>query len=297
MARERIKETTGDRVFNFINYTVATLVLLIIAYPVWVVIISSFSDPNALMSGKVWITPVGFNLDGYAAILRDERIWTGLTNSLIYTVFGTLVNMIVTVLAAYPLSRKDFTLRGPISLIFAFTMWFSGGLIPTFLLVQELGLFNTRLAMILPTAMSVWNMIILRTYFQSNVGGELLEAAKIDGCDDFQYLWKIALPLSKPSLAVICLYYLVANWNTFMNAYLYLTDESLYPIQVVLRDILLLGSSASSSSSAMQEGKAVITNELIKYSVVIAASLPMIIIYPFIQKFFVKGIMVGSVKG
>jgi len=205
--------------------------------------------------------------------------------------------MIVTVLAAYPLSRKDFTLRGPISLIFAFTMWFSGGLIPTFLLVQELGLFNTRLAMILPTAMSVWNMIILRTYFQSNVGGELLEAAKIDGCDDFQYLWKIALPLSKPSLAVICLYYLVANWNTFMNAYLYLTDESLYPIQVVLRDILLLGSSASSSSSAMQEGKAVITNELIKYSVVIAASLPMIIIYPFIQKFFVKGIMVGSVKG
>lgn len=297
MARERIKETTGDRVFNFINYTVATLVLLIIAYPVWVVIISSFSDPNALMSGKVWITPVGFNLDGYAAILRDERIWTGLTNSLIYTVFGTLVNMIVTVLAAYPLSRKDFTLRGPISLIFAFTMWFSGGLIPTFLLVQELGLFNTRLAMILPTAMSVWNMIILRTYFQSNVGGELLEAAKIDGCDDFQYLWKIALPLSKPSLAVICLYYLVANWNTFMNAYLYLTDESLYPIQVVLRDILLLGSSASSSSSAMQEGKAVITNELIKYSVVIAASIPMIIIYPFIQKFFVKGIMVGSVKG
>ena len=297
MLKKRIKETKSDKVFDFVNCTVATLVLLIIAYPVWVVVISSFSDPYALMAGKVWITPVGFSFDGYAAIFKNERIWTGLTNSLIYTVCGTLVNMIVTVLAAYPLSRKDFTLRGPISLLFAFTMWFSGGLIPTFLLVQDMGLFNTRLAMILPTAMSVWNMVIIRTYFQTNVGGELLESAKIDGCDDFRYLWRIAIPLSKPSLAVICLYYLVANWNVFMNAYLYLSDEDLYPIQIVLREILLLGSTASSSSNAMQEGKTQITNELIKYSLVIAASLPMILIYPFVQKFFVKGIMVGSVKG
>lgn len=297
MSKKRIKETRGDRVFDFFNCTVAALILLIIAYPVWVVVISSFSDPYALMSGKVWITPVGFNFDGYSAIFKNESIWTGLKNSLIYTIGGTLVNMVVTVLAAYPLSRKDFTLRGPISLLFAFTMWFSGGLIPTYLLVQNLGLFNTRLALILPTAMSVWNMIIIRTYFQSNVGGELLESAKIDGCDDFRYLWRIAIPLSKPSLAVICLYYLVANWNVFMNAYLYLSDADLYPIQIVLRDILLLGSAASTSSNAMQEGKSVITNELIKYSLVIAASLPMILIYPFIQKFFVKGIMVGSVKG
>lgn len=297
MSRKRIKETKGDRIFDFVNCTVAALALLVIAYPVWVVIISSFSDPYALMAGKVWIIPEGFNLDGYTAVFRDERIWTGLTNSLIYTVFGTLVNMIVTVLAAYPLSRKDFSIQGPISMVFAFTMWFSGGLIPTYLLIQNMGLFNSRLVMIIPTAMSVWNMIIIRTYFQSNVGGEILESAKIDGCDDFRFLWKIAIPLSKPSLAVICLYYMVSNWNIFMNAYLYLSKEELYPIQIVLREILLLGQSASTTSNAMLEGQSQITNELIKYSVVIIASLPMILVYPVVQKYFVKGIMVGSVKG
>ena len=296
MSRKSIKETKSDRIFDFANCTVAAIVLILIAYPVWVVVISSFSDPYALMAGKVWIVPEGFSFEGYSAVFKNERIWTGLTNSVIYTVGGTLVNMIVTILAAYPLSRKDFTIRGPISIIFAFTMWFAVGLIPTYLLIQQMGLFNSRWAMILPTAMSVWNMIIIRTYFQSNVGGEILESAKIDGCDDFRFLWKIAIPLSKPSLAVICLYYMVSNWNVFMNAYLYLSKEELYPIQIVLREILLLGQS-SSTSNAMLEGQSQITNELIKYSVVIIASLPMILIYPLVQKYFVKGIMVGSVKG
>lgn len=297
MAVKRIRETKSDRVFDFVNCSIAVLTLLIIAYPVWVVVISSFSDPYALMAGKVWLYPIGFSLDGYTAIFRNEQVWTGMMNSLIYTVGGTLVNMIVTVLAAYPLSRKDFTLQGPIALIFAFTMWFSGGLIPTYLLIQNMGLFNSRWVMIIPTAMSVWNMIIVRTYFQSNVGGEILESAKLDGCDDFRYLWKIAVPLSKPSLAVICLYYMVANWNVFMNAYLYLSKEELYPIQIVLREILLLGSTASASANAMQEGQTQITNELMKYTLVIVASLPMILVYPFVQKYFVKGIMVGAVKG
>ena len=297
MSVKKIRETKSDRVFDVVNCTVAALVLLIIAYPVWIVVISSFSDPYALMAGKVWLYPIGFSFDGYSAVFRNDQVWTGMLNSCIYTVFGTLVNMIVTILAAYPLSRKDLTIREPIALLFAFTMWFSGGLIPTYLLIRNMGLFNSRWVMILPTAMSVWNMVIVRTYFQTNVGGEILESAKLDGCDDFRYLWKIAVPLSKPSLAVVCLYYMVANWNVFMNAYLYLSKEELYPIQIVLREMLLTGSDASTSSNAMQEGKTQITNELMKYSLVIIASLPMVIVYPFVQKYFVKGIMVGSVKG
>lgn len=297
MKVKNLRETRSDRVFDFINYVFATLILLAILYPVIVVVSSSFSNPFALMSGKVWLLPVEPTLDGYRAILRHQQVWTGMYNSVIYTVLGTIVNMVVSVLAAYPLSRNDFSIKNPIAFIFAFTMWFSGGLIPTYLLVKELGLFNSRLALILPTAMNVWNMIIIRTYFQSNVGGELLESAKLDGCDDFRYLLKIAVPLSKPSLAVVCLYYMVANWNVFMNAYLYLKDQSLYPIQIVLRDILLMGQVEDISTNALQESQSRLLSELLKYSLVIVASLPMILIYPVVQKYFVKGIMIGAIKG
>lgn len=297
MAVKNIKETKSDKVFDIVNCSVSALILLVIAYPIWVVVVSSFSDPFALMAGKVWLYPIGFTLDGYEAIFKHEQVWTGMYNSLIYTVGGTIVNMIVTVLAAYPLSRKDFTLRNPIALMFAFTMWFSGGLIPTYLLIKNMGFFNSRWVMIIPTAMNVWNMIILRTYFQTNVAGEILESAKLDGCDDFRYLLSIAVPLAKPSLAVICLYYMVANWNVFMNAYLYLSKQELYPIQIVLREILLMGRVEEVSTNAVKESQAQLMNELLKYSLVIVASLPMIIIYPFVQKYFVKGIMVGAVKG
>ncbi len=297
MAVKSMKETRADRVFDWINVIFATLVLFVVAYPLIVVLSSSFSDAFALMAGKVWLFPVKPTLDGYKAILQHKQVWTGVYNSVIYTVFGTAVNMIVSVLAAYPLSRKDFSLRGPISLIFAFTMWFSGGLIPTYLLIKSMGLFNSRLVMILPTAMSVWNMIIIRTYFQSNISGELLESAKLDGCDDFRYLAQIAIPLSKPVLAVVCLYYMVANWNVFMNAYLYLQKQELYPIQIVLREILLMGNVEEIATNATKESQARLMNELLKYSLVIVASLPMILVYPFVQKYFVKGIMIGAVKG
>lgn len=297
MAVKSIKETRSDRIFDIVNNSVSALILLIIVYPIWVVVISSFSDPFALMAGKVWLYPVGFTLDGYEAIFKHEQVWTGMYNSLIYTVGGTAVNMVVTVLAAYPLSRKDFSLQGPIALIFAFTMWFGGGLIPTYLMTKAMGFYNSRWVMIIPTALNVWNMIILRTYFQSNVAGEILESAKLDGCDDFRYLWSIAVPLAKPSLAVICLYYMVANWNVFMQAYLYLNKQELYPIQIVLREILLLGRVEEVSTNAVEESQAQLMNELLKYSLVIVASLPMVIIYPFVQKYFVKGIMVGAVKG
>ena len=297
MAVKSMKETRADRVFDWINVIFATLVLFVVAYPLIVVLSSSFSNAFALMAGKVWLFPVKPTLDGYKAILQHKQVWTGVYNSVIYTVFGTAVNMVVSVLAAYPLSRKDFSLRGPISLIFAFTMWFSGGLIPTYLLIKSMGLFNSRLVMILPTAMSVWNMIIIRTYFQSNISGELLESAKLDGCDDFRYLAQIAIPLSKPVLAVVCLYYMVANWNVFMNAYLYLQKQELYPIQIVLREILLMGNVEEIATNATKESQARLMNELLKYSLVIVASLPMILVYPFVQKYFVKGIMIGAVKG
>lgn len=297
MSVKSIKENKSDRIFDVINVTIASLILFVTAYPIVVVLSSSFSNPFALMAGKVWLFPVGPTLDGYRAILQHKQVWTGVYNSVIYTVGGTAVNMIVTVLAAYPLSRKDFSLRNPISLMFAFTMWFSGGLIPTYMLVKSLGLFNTRLAMILPTALNVWNMIILRTYFQSNISGELLESAKLDGCDDFRYLLKIAVPLSKPVLAVVCLYYMVANWNVFMNAYLYLQKQELYPIQIVLREILLMGNVEEIATNATKESQARLMNELLKYSLVIVASLPMVVIYPFVQKYFVQGIMIGAIKG
>lgn len=297
MFKKSLRETKADRAFDAINCLIAIIILLLIAYPIWIVVISSFSDPYALLAGKVKILPIGFTLDGYNAIFRHKQVWTGMYNSVFYTVFGTLVNMFMTIIAAYPLSRKDFTLKTPISLLFAFTMWFSGGLIPTYLLIKGMGFFNSRLVMIIPSALSVWNMIILRTYFQSNVGGELLESAKIDGCDDFRYLLKIAVPLSKPSLAVIALYYMVGNWNVFMTAYLYLSKQELYPIQIVLREILLLGKVEEVSTSALEDSNAQLMNELLKYSLVIVASLPMIIVYPFVQKYFIKGIMVGAIKG
>ncbi|MBE7035685.1 MAG: carbohydrate ABC transporter permease [Ruminococcaceae bacterium] len=296
--RNHLKETRADKAFDVFNVIFATLCLLIILYPVIIVLSSSFSDAKALMAGKVWFLPVKPTVAGYYAVLRHKQVWTGMYNSVIYTVVGTVVSMIVTVMAAYPLSRKDFTIGGLISLLFAFTMWFSGGLIPTYLLVKNLGLFNSRWSLIIPSAMSVWNMIIIRTYFQTNVAGEILESAKLDGCDDFRYLLQIAVPLAKPSLAVIALYYMVAYWNVFMSAYLYIQDQRLYPIQIVLREILLLGQvDELNATNAMEESQARLMSELLKYSLVIVASLPMVLIYPMVQKYFVKGIMIGSVKG
>lgn len=286
-----------DKSFDVVNFIMMTAVFVITVYPLIIVVSSSCSSAEALMAGKVRFLPVDFTLDGYKAVFANKNILTGLENSIFYTVVGTFVQMTMTILAAYPLSRNDFKLKGIISLLFALTMWFSGGLIPTYLLVRNLGLFNTRLALILPSAFSVWNMVIVRTYFQSNINAEMLEAAKIDGCDDFRYLWQIAIPLSTPVIAVIALYYAVANWNVFQQAYMYIQDQNLFPIQVVLRDILLLSQTQELSGDVASGTNARLMSELLKYAVVVVASLPMVIVYPFVQKFFVKGIMVGGVKG
>jgi len=297
MKKKKSFRITSDHIFDVFNTIILILFSLIVLYPIIVVVSSSFSSPNALMAGKVLFAPVDPTLDGYRAVIHHPDIWTGIKNSIFYTVVGTVINLVVSVLAAYPLSRKDFTSRGWISLFFAFTMWFGGGLIPTFLLIKDMGLYNTRAVMLIPLAMNVWNMIIVRTYFQSNISDDLLEVAKIDGCSDIRFLTKIVVPLSKPVLAVVALYYAVANWNIYAHAYIYINKPELQPIQVVLRDILLLNSTQEISVDVTKMGKSEQLSELLKYSLVVVASIPMILIYPFVQKHFVKGIMVGSVKG
>lgn len=291
------KASFADRTFDIINVLMMVFILIVTMYPVIIMVSSSLSSAEALMAGRVRFLPVDVNFEGYKAVFKNESIWTGLGNSFFYMIVGTFVNMLFTILAAYPLSREDFKPRGVIAMIFAFTMWFSGGLIPTYILIKDLGMLNSRLAMIIPVALNVWNMVIIRTYFQSSISKEILEAAKIDGCSDYGYLWKIAVPLSKPAIAVVTLYYAVGHWNVFTQAYIYLQKSELFPIQVVLRDILLLSQTQEMAGDVASDTNARLLSELLKYAVVIISSLPLVLIYPFVQKYFVKGIMVGGVKG
>ena len=297
-AKKKITKESGiDKSFNALVYLFLTLAFIVTIYPMIVVLSSSFSSSSAVLGGKVWLYPIGFNVEGYKAVFRNARIWTGYQNSIIYTVGGTLLNVILTVMAAYPLSRKDFTPRRAVMLIFTFTMFFSGGMIPSYILVSNLGLMNSRWAILLPTALSVYNMILVRTYFATNFPDELLEAAQLDGCTDLYYLLRIVLPLSKPIIAVIALYYAVGHWNEYFNAFMYLSDPALQPLQIVLRSILIQNSvdSLTIDLSNMVEREAV--KNLLKYALIVVASVPVLMIYPFVQKFFVKGVMIGSVKG
>ena len=296
----RIKGCLSDKIFDIVNAIVLGIILIIVAYPLLIAISSSISSPDALMSGKVWLFPVGVSFAGYEVVVKNKEVLTGIGNSVFYTVAGTAINMLVTILAAYPLSRKDFRPRTFVNLMFAFTMWFSGGLIPTYILVRDLGMYNTRWAMLIPSAMTIWNMILIRTYFQSSIPESLFESARLDGCDDFKYLTKIAIPISLPVIAVVTLYYTVANWNSFFNAYLYLQKAELKPLQVVLRDILLMSQMedlAVTAENAATDAKLKSLNEVLKYSLVVVSSLPMALLYVATQKYFTKGIMVGSVKG
>lgn len=294
---KRLIETRSDQIFNIFNTVFLSLVFIVTIYPIIYVVSASFSDSKALFSGKVFLWPVGFTFDGYKAVLQYSKVWVGFRNSLFYTSVGTMINLVVTVLAAYPLSRKDLFGRSKLIVFFAFTIWFSGGIIPTFLLVKNLNIYNTIWAMLLPSALSVYNMLITKTYFENNIPNELLESAQMDGCNDFTFLIKIVIPLSKPVLAVITLFYIVSNWNTFFNALIYLSSESLYPIQLVLREVLMMSSTSEISANMELQSKSEFMAELLKYSMIVISSIPVIIIYPFVQKFFVKGMMIGSVKG
>ena len=294
----RIRESRVDRIFNLVNYTILTVFLLVVLYPLIYVVSASFSDGAAVISGRVVLWPVDFSLLAYEKIFEYESIWTGYANSLFYAVVGTSVNIVLTLFAAYALSRQDMYGRKVIMGLFVFTMFFNGGLIPTYLLVKDLGMLNTRAAMIIPQALSVWNLIIAIAYFRSAIPSELLEAARLDGCNDFQYFFRILIPLSAPIIAVLTLFYAISHWNQFFTALIYLSDKALFPLQLILRDILIQSQVDMNMMEDLQSMAAKeAMRELLKYALIVVASVPVLIIYPFVQKYFVRGIMLGAVKG
>lgn len=293
----KVSESGFDRVFMLINTAALTVIILIILIPLIFVVSASFSSPEAVIAGKVTLWPVDFSLQGYTTVFEHKKVWSGFGNSLFYTFFGTIFNVVMTIIAAYPLSRQDLVGRRFITLAFIFTMLFSGGLIPTYMVVRDLGLLNTRLAMILPTGIGIFNLLITITFFRTTIPPELIEAARIDGANDFRAFGSIVLPLSRPIIAVLALFYAVNHWNSYFSALIYLHDQGLFPLQIVLREILIQNSIDASmlvdiEDLVAREG----LRELLQYSLIVVASVPILIIYPFAQKHFVKGMMIGSVK-
>ena len=299
-ALKKSRRIRGDRSFHITNFAVLTLLGLIVLYPLVYVVACSFSSAYAVVTNQVWLWPVEFTLDGYKAVFDHNLLMSGYANSLLYMVAGTTVNIILLVLTAYPLSRKDMPGRMMFVMYFTFTMFFNGGTIPNYLLVRNMGMLNSRWALIIPFAFSAYNMIIVRTFFSSNIPNELLEAAEIDGCTDIGFFFRIALPLAKPVIAVMVLFHGIGHWNGYMRALLYLSDSSKYTLQLVLRDILILANMPADVMAQLGDAKLEeLSNamELLKYSVIVVGSLPVLILYPFVQKYFLKGVMIGSVKG
>ena len=294
----KIKNPMEDRILYFVVYTVIILFLLVILYPIIFIISASFSEGSEVQLGRVYLWPVKPTLEGYRAVFSHRNIMTGYRNTILYTLGGTLINVVVTVLCAYPLSRRDMPIRGFLVFLFVFTMLFGGGLIPTYLLVNSLGMVNTFWALLIPGAMSVYNMIITRTFFQNGVPHELLEASQIDGCSDARYFFSILLPLSQAVISVISLYYAVAHWNSYFSALIYIRDKQLQPLQLILRSILLSTrvSLNEFEDPDLLEGK-IGLEFLVKFALIVVSSAPIMCLYPFVQKFFAKGVMLGSVKG
>ena len=290
----------NDLVFGIVIALICAAVLFATLYPLYFVLIASISDPTAVSTGRVAFLPKNISFFGYQQIFEDTRIWVGYRNTLIYSVVGTTLNLAVTLPAAYALSRREFRPRRPLVLLFAFTMFFNGGLIPTYLLYKDLGLLDNWLVFILPSAVNVFNLIIARAFFENSLPEELFEAAMLDGVDYFRFFTTIALPLSKALISVIGLYYLVQHWNDFFTGLIFVRDYDKQPLQIVLRDILLSNQAfsgcaggAGGSGGAYGQRYA----DQIKYGVIIVSTLPVIILYPFLQKYFEKGILIGSVKG
>ncbi len=296
-AKSKVKIIGSDRVFNLIVYSFAALLLVIILYPIYFIVIASFSNPYEVSGGNVWFYPVGFTLDGYRELFKHDEIWTGYRNTIIYTIVGTLIGLVVNIPAAYALSRRDLFGRRLIVFIFVFTMFFNGGLIPTYLTIQEFHLYNTFWVMVLPFSVSVYNMIVARTFFSSSLPPDLWDAAQIDGCGNLRYFFQIVLPLSKAVIAVLGLWIAVGHWNSYFNALIYLKDRSLYPLQITLRDILITNNVQSALGTGEAAQIALRLAALMRYSVIIVSTLPIMLFYPFVQKYFNQGVMIGSVKG
>lgn len=299
MNTKKIKHSWDDRIFDWTCNTFLFLFIIVVFYPLWFVLMASFSDPVYANNGSLLLIPKGFTLEGYKMVFGDSKVWTGYMNTIIYTVVGTVLGTIVTVLAGYSLSRKDLVGRDIIMKLMVFTMYFSGGTIPLYLVVQKLNLLNTRTILFVLGSVSVYNIIVVRSFMASTIPDELHDAATIDGCGNGHFIARIVLPLSKAVVAVMVLYIAVAHWNSYFNALMYVTDSSKMPLQLYLREILVLSSSLSNSFDVdpeLQE-KMQYMSMIIKYSMIVVSTGPILCVYPFIQKYFVKGVMIGSVKG
>lgn len=295
--KNRVHDAAGDRTMYTVIHVVMVILLIVTLYPLIYVVSSSFSSTEAVSTGKVVLWPVDFSLRGYQQVFKYQAIWLGYRNTIFYTLVGTAINVVLTVCAAFALSKKTLPGRNLFTFLFTFTMLFSGGIIPTYLQLRSLGIINTRWALLLPGAVSVYNMVVTRTFI-GNIPAELSEAAQIDGCSDARYFVFILLPLSKAIIAVISLYYAVGHWNAYFNALLYLSDRTLYPLQVFLRDILVLNAVEVSSTMDSEEARALEgMRDLLKYSMIVVSTVPILCVYPAIQKYFAKGVMVGSLKG
>lgn len=294
MSRSTVRESAADRIFLGIVYLFLSVVLIVILFPLLHIVSASFSSPGAVSSGKVWLWPVDVTLIGYKAVFQNSNILTGFGNSLFYAVVGTIVNVAFTVMLAYPLARKTFYVRNIIMMLLVFTMFFDGGLIPKYLLVKNMGLLDTYWALIIPSAMTTWNLIIMRTAFQG-VPDALEESARIDGASDWTILFRIIIPLSLPVIAVMVLFYGVWHWNKWFDALIYLRDRDLFPLQLILREILIQNDTSSMMTS-VGGGDRMPVGETIKYATIMVATLPILFLYPFLQKYFVKGVMIGAIK-
>lgn len=294
----KVREIRADRIFNFINNMFLLVCFVIVLYPLVYIVASSFSSPQAVIAHKVWLFPVNFDTVSYKAVFANKDIASGYMNSIIYVALGTFTSVALSMLLAYPLSRKEFYGRKFVTKFIMVTMLFSGGLIPLYFVVKNIGMYNTRWAIVLPNAVNVWNVIIARTFLQETITNELYDAAQIDGCSDLRFFFEIVIPLSGAIIAVLALFYAVVLWNSYFDALVFLQDKKLYPLQIVLRNILIVNRTDPSmlsdvAAAARTQGLA----ETIKYALIVVASVPLLVLYPFVQKYFVKGVMIGSVKG
>lgn len=302
MKTKPVKRCREDVIFDTVIFIILTLILFVVAYPLYWVIISSFSDPTAVSAGKVLLRPIGFTLKGYAEVFKNSQVMRGFFNSIVITFVGVCVNLAVTLPTAYALSRDNFSGKKPITIFYMITMFFGGGMIPTYLVVKNMQLLNTIWALVLPGCLSVYNMIVARTFFKSNISEELYEAGEIDGCTQSRFFFQIALPLSKAIIAIMVLYYGVGHWNSYFSALLYISDQDKYPLQLVLRNILITNQTALSQTATTAAARAALQEQqqlidVMRYSLIIISSVPVLIMYPLVQKHFVKGVMIGSVKG
>ncbi|MFD1414384.1 carbohydrate ABC transporter permease [Oceanobacillus jeddahense] len=292
----------SDKGFDVLNTIFVTIIVILIVYPLIFVLSASISSPAAVNTGKMWLWPIDISFNGFKTVFQNEAIWSGYRNTIIYTVVGTILHLFILLPCSYALSRKEVVGKQFIMWFILFTMLFNGGLIPTYLVIQSLGMIDTMWAIVVPNVVGAWSILVARAFFQQSIPDQLVEASKIDGATDFQIFFKIVLPLSMPIIAVMALFHAVGLWNQYFNALIYLSDETKYPLQLILREILILNEGMMSGGAGAEGGSAssfaeqIETASLIKYAIIIVSSLPLLIVYPFVQRFFVKGVLIGSVK-